>query len=80
MITFEWVGFEGVFRVEGVSRMLLWLAVEHRRLHFEWILLRSGERQGKKLMEDFFKWTEVFKRQSIDSIINSGQHKSDITH
>lgn len=38
-ITFEWVSFEGVFRVEGVSLMLLRLAVENRCLRFKWILL-----------------------------------------
>lgn len=39
MLTFKGVCFEGVFRVEGVSVELLRLAVEHRWLHFEWILL-----------------------------------------
>lgn len=49
MITFEWVCFEGVFRVEGVRGKLLRLAVKHRRLHFEWILLwLKEERHGKK--------------------------------
>jgi len=38
-VTFEGVCFEGVFGVEGVSVELLRLAVEHRWLHFEWILL-----------------------------------------
>ena len=42
-VTFERVCFEGVFRVEGVRGKLLRLAVEHRWLHFEWILLWKGQ-------------------------------------
>lgn len=55
MITFEGVSFKGVFRVKGVSGMLLWLVVVHNWFCSEWVLLRKKERQGKKQMGELFK-------------------------
>lgn len=54
-MTFEGVGFKGVFRVEGVSGMLLWLAVVHNWFRFEWVLLRKRERPRNNPMGKLFE-------------------------
>lgn len=61
MTTFEWVCFEGVFRLEGVSGKPLRLTVKHRWLHFEWVLLWKLESQERdrehKLLSSLLLWT-----------------------
>lgn len=62
MTTFEWVCFEGVFRLEGISGKPLRLTVKHRWLHFEWVLLWKWESQRErereqKLLSSLLLWT-----------------------
>lgn len=59
--TFKRVCFEGVFRVERVSMKLLWLAVKHRRLHFEWILLWTQMDRKKMLFLIYCDYSNCFQ-------------------